>query len=468
VVTEGVRVSETKHLLDRFVPLSPTLAHLSRVKKVTLSTNPSQIVWHLLVCLENEFISRMACDTASSTPSLSTRSTPSTTDEEHAGENILKTSSCFTSSVSSFISSDRENPSFLTSLVNESGSNTILRSLSRLAVGGFFKTSVCVIPNPIKEEFKQESESSWPMMWFVPKGTQPSSLSKPLCPSPPYSETSSSLSEKAISAVDRAYFLWGLRRAFQCAKSTDSNSKDIRGCIISRQMRPITKESDKTDQECFDNAVLPLSVDKVADPISEHIVEGFGSSNVCLEEGSGGGFIVIGFDPTQTAVMRAIDCVAATHRKREADNSVGTYCPIRSLPSSRGMGGNETMDSVSVGVKRQRELTSGSAVSLLPFSQRESAPAQQYICTGLDAFLTHEPDLFDAMALLHSRVARVIYGFPDDIAGAIGGVEDDLVVDVPPTVSDSVNKSQKERPRLRLQEVRALNHHYSVYRMCSR
>ena len=77
--------------------------------------------------------------------------------------------------------------------------------------------------------------------------------------------------------------------------------------------------------------------------------------------------------------------------------------------------------------------------------------------------------LFDAMALLHSRVARVIYGFPDDIAGAIGGVEDDdVAVDVPLTVSDSVNKSQKERPRLRLQEVRALNHHYSVYRMSCR
>ena len=469
VVTEGIRVSETKHLLDRFVPLSPTLAHLNRVKKVTLSTNPSQIVWHLLVCLENEFISRMACETASSTPSLSTRSTPSTTDEEHVNDNILKTTSCFTSSVSSFISSDREHPSFLTSLVNESGSNTILRSLSRLAVGGFFKTSVCVVPNPIKEEFKQESESSWPMMWFVPKGTQPFSLSKTICPSPPYSETSLSLSDKAISAVDHAYFLWGLRRAFQCTKSTDSNSIDIRGCIIARQMRSITKGSDKADQECINDTVLPFSVDEVAEPISEHIVEGFGSSNVSLEGGIGGGFIVFGFDPTQTAVMRAIDCVAATHRKREADSSVGTYCPSRSLPSSRGRGGSETIDNVSVGVKRQRESTSGSAVSLLPFSQRESAPAQQYICTGLDAFLTHEPDLFDAMALLHSRVARVIYGFPDDIAGAIGGVEDDdVAVDVPPTVSDSVHKSQKERPRLRLQEVRALNHHYSVYRMSCR
>jgi hypothetical protein len=28
----------------------------------------------------------------------------------------------------------------------------------------------------------------------------------------------------------------------------------------------------------------------------------------------------------------------------------------------------------------------------------------QYICTGFDAFLTHEPDLFDAMALVAVRV----------------------------------------------------------------
>jgi tRNA(Arg) A34 adenosine deaminase TadA len=90
--------------------------------------------------------------------------------------------------------------------------------------------------------------------------------------------------------------------------------------------------------------------------------------------------------------------------------------------------------------------------------------------------LTHEPDLFDAMALLHSRVSRVIYGLPDDIAGAIGGLDDLDVVEASQQSdrtyqSEDVMKLRTQklrRPSLRLQEVRALNHHYTVYRMCTR
>ena len=471
VVTEGILVSETKNLLDRYVPLSSSLAHLSRVKKITLATKPLNIVWYLLVCPENEFLTRMASETASSTPSLSTRSTPSTTDEEPVNVIIPKSSS-LVSSVS-LISSDSEHPSFLTSLVNESGSNSILRSLSRFAAGGFFKTSVCVVPNQNKDEFKRESESSWPMMWFVPKGTQPS-LTKSITPSPPPS--SSLTKEKTMTAVDRAYFMWGLRRAFQCSKNIRDNSKDTRGCIIARQVFSISKEINSLDHKDID----ALHSDGASSPLLEHIVEGSGNSAVLLEEGAGGSEVVVdGFDPTQTAVMRAIDCVAESHRKREGENGIGSQ--PRTLPSSRGgregeSGDVEQKNHVNVGVKRRRELTDSATFSLLPFSLKDCSQAQQYICTGLDAFLTHEPDLFDAMALLHSRVSRVIYGLPDDIAGAIGGLDDLDVVDSTQQ-SDQSNQTEdvmKERtqkfrrPSLRLQEVRALNHHYTVYRMFTR
>lgn len=33
----------------------------------------------------------------------------------------------------------------------------------------------------------------------------------------------------------------------------------------------------------------------------------------------------------------------------------------------------------------------------------------QYLCTGLDLYCTYEPNLFVSMALLHSRIRRVIY-----------------------------------------------------------
>jgi tRNA-specific adenosine deaminase 3 len=54
---------------------------------------------------------------------------------------------------------------------------------------------------------------------------------------------------------------------------------------------------------------------------------------------------------------------------------------------------------------------------------RESNP-QAYLCTGCDAFLTHEPGVMDAMALIHSRIARVFYTFPHPgrpQAGALQG-----------------------------------------------
>jgi hypothetical protein len=46
-------------------------------------------------------------------------------------------------------------------------------------------------------------------------------------------------------------------------------------------------------------------------------------------------------------------------------------------------------------------------------------PEDFYLCTGLDFFLTHEPDLMTAMALTHSRVRRVYYLQKRDGNGAI-------------------------------------------------
>jgi tRNA(Arg) A34 adenosine deaminase TadA len=140
------------------------------------------------------------------------------------------------------------------------------------------------------------------------------------------------------------------------------------------------------------------------------------------------------------------------------------------LPSSRNGKGDEKNDSF-VGTKRRRELISDTSASLSFSSNREDtcptpSTTQQYICTGLDAFLTHEPDLFDSMALLHSRVFRVIYGLPDDIAGAIGGVDERI--GVKKDKDDFKTSQQLKRPQLRLQEVKALNHHYAVYRMSLR
>ena len=79
--------------------------------------------------------------------------------------------------------------------------------------------------------------------------------------------------------------------------------------------------------------------------------------------------------------------------------------------------------------------------SVAPSKTARPHLAQRYLATGMDAFLTREPDAFEAMALVHSRVARVIYGAEDALRGALGSSQTPL------------------------HEVRALNHHYEVYRV---
>ena len=50
-----------------------------------------------------------------------------------------------------------------------------------------------------------------------------------------------------------------------------------------------------------------------------------------------------------------------------------------------------------------------------------SAASPAYLCTGLDLYLTHEPCLMCAMAIVHSRVRRVLYALGVGSEGGLGG-----------------------------------------------
>ncbi|XP_052201957.1 tRNA-specific adenosine deaminase TAD3 isoform X2 [Diospyros lotus] len=63
-----------------------------------------------------------------------------------------------------------------------------------------------------------------------------------------------------------------------------------------------------------------------------------------------------------------------------------------------------------------------------------------YLCTGYDIFLVWEPCTMCSMALVHQRIRRIFYAFPNPNEGALGSVH-------------------------RLQGEKSLNHHYAVFRV---
>uniref|UniRef100_A0A803QJI0 CMP/dCMP-type deaminase domain-containing protein n=1 Tax=Cannabis sativa TaxID=3483 RepID=A0A803QJI0_CANSA len=69
-----------------------------------------------------------------------------------------------------------------------------------------------------------------------------------------------------------------------------------------------------------------------------------------------------------------------------------------------------------------------------------SSSDRPYLCTGYDIYLVWEPCAMCAMALVHQRIRRIFYAFPNPNAGALGSVH-------------------------RLQGERSLNHHYAVFRV---
>lgn len=65
-----------------------------------------------------------------------------------------------------------------------------------------------------------------------------------------------------------------------------------------------------------------------------------------------------------------------------------------------------------------------------------------YLCTGYDFYLTDEPCLMCAMAMVHSRVRRIFFRRDNERNGALGGGN-----------------------QLKLHGVKELNHHYQVFRV---
>lgn len=178
--------------------------------------------------------------------------------------------------------------------------------------------------------------------------------------------------------------------------------------------------------------------------------------------------------PLDHAAMRAVEAVAARDREmwpfngfahcgRHADqpDSAG-YVAVAPHQHSRSDSRNQEDSSrppkkqkpdTQADQQQQQPKTAatdeGSAAAGSPNKQMPSGAddsgsfdwaSKPYLCTGYDCFLVHEPCTMCAMALVHSRLARVVYCHKDSSRGALGG-------------------------KYRLHAQRTLNHHYQVFHM---
>ncbi|XP_056162749.1 tRNA-specific adenosine deaminase TAD3-like isoform X1 [Syzygium oleosum] len=136
--------------------------------------------------------------------------------------------------------------------------------------------------------------------------------------------------------------------------------------------------------------------------------------------------------PLRHAVMVAIESSAARDRclfpdvryKDEATKEECILSPAKSQAKRRKTDGTDVDD----GDKNDDAHGNGDLSS------------RPYLCTGNDIYLVWEPCTMCAMALVHQRIRRVFYAFPNPSAGALGSVH-------------------------RLQGQKSLNHHYAVFRV---
>ena len=123
--------------------------------------------------------------------------------------------------------------------------------------------------------------------------------------------------------------------------------------------------------------------------------------------------------PLHHPLMRCIDLVAQAQRQHRP--------PLTGSPAAEG--------APSSGQKRPIPEMNGAGGS--PRASPGS-PAVPYLCTGYDAYVTVEPCAMCAMALVHSRIRRLVYAVPA-ADGALGS-------------------------RYRLHTERSVNHHFQVFR----
>ncbi|CAN8235558.1 unnamed protein product [Cochlearia groenlandica] len=108
--------------------------------------------------------------------------------------------------------------------------------------------------------------------------------------------------------------------------------------------------------------------------------------------------------------------------------------------SSESSGPDHSHPSSADSTAKKQKTSSHSQEQVQNDTREEPWMEKPYLCTGYDIFLLWEPCTMCAMALVHQRIKRIFYVFPNPKAGGLGSVH-------------------------RLQGEKSLNHHYAVFRV---
>ena len=154
-------------------------------------------------------------------------------------------------------------------------------------------------------------------------------------------------------------------------------------------------------------------------------------------------------NPLMDETMLCIEAVAAAVRG-DGDAALPCCCGVAAPPAAT----TSTISGSSFKTSRTAHTSSSAAAddddddddddndneTAICQCHERGLPEDQYLCTGLDLYVAHEPDLMIGMALVHSRIRRVYYCHPCPRLGALG-------------------------TRHHIHSLRALNHRYRVYRI---